>query len=75
VPVKVTIEIWLLWTFWRKSVKVISSVLRWKFVEKFQIKAAMTTRTIQNKRLFKVEFMLLVIGVSVPRLPRLPRAP
>ena len=54
---------------------VISSVLRWKFVEKFQIKAAMTTRTIQNKRLFKVEFMLLVIGVSIPRLPRLPQAP
>jgi hypothetical protein len=30
-------------------------------VENCQIKAAMTTRTIQNKRLLSVEFMLLLL--------------
>ena len=33
-------------------------------MENCQISAAMTTRTIQNRRLFKVEFMLLVIRFS-----------
>ena len=30
----------------------------WKFVEKFQISIPTTTRTIQNSRLFSVEFNL-----------------
>jgi len=32
--------------------------LRWKFVEKFQIRTATTIRTIQKSKLLRVEFNL-----------------
>ena len=40
--------------FW--MVLVVVGVLIWNFVEKFQIARPTTTRTIQNIKLFNVEF-------------------
>ena len=71
-PTKVTSSIWPLFMRSTKSEKVMSLLPVLRLAENCQMSARMTTRTIQNSRLFNVEFT--GSPSSIPRLPRLPQA-
>jgi hypothetical protein len=55
-PVIVTRATWPASTADMKSLKATGLLLVWNFVEKFHTTTPTTTRTIQNTRLFSVEF-------------------
>ena len=66
----VTLETWPVSTWVMKVLKLMAWSLRWNRVEKFQTRTPTTTSTIQNSRLFRVEF---TNGLPTARNSRLPR--
>ena len=57
-PVMTTVATSPFSTSWRNCENGIGVSLRWKVVEKFQIRTPTTIRTIQNSKLLRVEFNL-----------------
>ena len=55
-----------------KSLKATARSWVWNLVEKFHTRTPTTTSTIQNSRLFSVEFTPDLPAFSSLRLPRLP---